>query len=410
MDQVLTIAHQPRDNTSAALLVAAILAEYPEMDISTLTLERGATQPINAAAVVLLFGEDFESDSGSIEWLKKFDSTRATIPLLPIAVDSDRRHPPAPVSGLKARNWPTDKKEILTTIAASMGLALRTGNNKIFVSYRAVDGTRSAELVEGELNASGFATWRDESNKAYDAPNLTLGDDVQQQIARNIETASALVLIDTPKAGESSWVRLEVELAIGKMIPIFPIVLHDDRVTTQVSRFRVLQSLYRRAVVQSTYFGEELVLPSTELEMIVRQLKHYLMAVYRNRIVQLRELEKFLKSKGCDFGKNEHLPYLHSARIRHLTQSTSLLACCSFEEQIFAPRVRKFVEGMQQLAGLHQMFHQNFYLYPGQALDAADLLEIIQREVPELQSTTADLVAYNEAVAKVAVAMGGFSV
>jgi len=410
MDQILTIVYQAKENASAASLVSAVQAEYPEMGISKIELDLWSPQPTNAAAVVLIFGKDFESEPGCVEWVATFNSSRASTPLLPIAVDSNRRHPPAPISGLKARNWPTDKDEILTTIAASMGLALRTGNNKIFVSYRAVDGTRSAELVEGELNSRGFATWRDESNKAYDAPNLELGDDVQQQIAQNIETASALVLIDTPRAGESSWVRLEVELAIGKMIPIFPIVLHDDSVTTQISRFRVLQSLYRRAVVQSTYVGEELVLPSTKLKLIFGQLEHYLMAVYRNRIVQLRELEKFLKSKGCDFGKNEHLPYLHSARIRQSTRSTSLLACCSFEEQIFAPRVRKFVEGMRHLAGLSQMFHQNFYLYPGQALNEADLLEIVEREIPELQSMTADLVAYNEAVARVAVAMGGFSV
>lgn len=410
MDFGLKLFFAPHNKAVAREIVDAIEHDYPELSVIASQLDDSTNQPEDASAVVLLFDRDYEGDPARLQWLVEFGRNRKAIPLLPVAIDPSRGGPPDPIASLKSRYWPSDRNEILVSVAACMGLALRPGSNKVFVSYRAVDGTRSAELVERALADHGFAAWRDESKTAYDLPNLELGADVQEEIEKNLSTASAMVLLDTPRAGESSWVRLEVELAIGKMIPIFPIVLHDESRDTEVCRFRTLQSLHRRAVVESRYEAEQLVLPCDELDSVIDLVEQHLKTVYVNRVLHLRELERFLHSKHWSFGRNEHLPHLHCGRIQEATRSLSLLACCSFEEQVFAPRVRAFVDGMSELASKKQMFNCNYYLYPGQSLRDQDLLEIIQNEVPGLSDASAEVVSYNEAVARISAISGGLGV
>ncbi|GAA4465837.1 toll/interleukin-1 receptor domain-containing protein [Novipirellula rosea] len=410
MELAISLAYRPANKSEAEAIRDEIIRAHPDVTIDHVVVDDTAGVPANGALHVVLFDEQFDDDPDAVAWLTKVDAVRATTPLFPIALNPDHGRPPKPIANLKSRNWLGDRDEVLVSIAAAVGLSLRPGENNVFVSYRQVDGSRSANLIEQALRDRGFSTWRDESNSLYDAPNLRLGEDVQEEIEKNIATASALILVDTPRSAESSWVRLEVELAVGKMIPIFPVVLHSDSVQTHVSRFRILESLHRRAVLQSEYVDSELLAPKAELNGVVSQFEVYLQRVYQNRIVQLRDLEKFLASKGCEFARNSHLPHLHNGRLQQATKMMSLLACCSFEDQIFAPRVRGFVDGMTKLAALKQMFSCNFYLYPGQTLIEDDLLEIIEREVPELRDVAAELLSYNDAVARVSLLTEGYGV
>lgn len=223
-----------------------------------------------------------------------------------------------------------------------------------------------------------------------------------------MSTSNGLVLVDTPDSVTSPWVRLEIEIAVGRMIPIYPVVLHPPTQKTSACRFRVLHSLHRKSVAESDYSSNQLVLRSTYTPDIVQQVERLLCSVYENRIVQFRELEKFFAEKRWHFGKNEHLPYLHDAKNGELKRVFSLLACCSFEEVIFAPRVRAFIEGVTKLAALRRLYSRNVFLYPGSTLADEDLHELMSREVPDLGSTNTDLLSYNEAVARVSAMAGGY--
>ena len=173
-----------------------------------------------------------------------------------------------------------------------MGLALRPGRNKLFISYRAADGKASAKKIHECFERRGYEAWLDEANDFGGNPNLELGVDVQKEIEARLEDAQALVLIDSPKANESSWVRFEVETAVGKMIPIYPVVLHPKTEATSASRFRVLSGLHRRICIASESDGEKMVFDNSELPNVVDNVEQYLMNVYRNRVVQPRALEK----------------------------------------------------------------------------------------------------------------------
>lgn len=408
MTHTATIAFASSNVGEANVLAGHVRKVYPEVDVELLeVIDDGSPNP-SGSVVALVFDEHFNDDSKRTDWLARWASIRATVPLLPIAIDRKHGRPPTPVSGIKSRCISIDKDEILVSIGSLLGLALRRGENRLFVSYRASDGKTSAHKIHEHFSAIGYDAWLDEADDKFGDPNLKLGADVQEAIEDRLSTSNGLVLVDTPDSVTSPWVRLEIEIAVGRMIPIYPVVLHPPTQKTSACRFRVLHSLHRKSVVESDYSGNQLVLRSTYTPDIVQQVERFLCSVYENRIVQFRELEKFFAEKRWHFGKNEHLPYLHDAKNGEPKRVFSLLACCSFEEVIFAPRVRAFIEGVTKLAALRRLYSRNVFLYPGSTLADEDLHELMSREVPDLGSTNTDLLSYNEAVARVSAMAGGY--
>lgn len=408
MTHTITIAFASFNNAEAHVLAASIQKVYTELDVEFLeVVDAGSPNP-SGSVVTLVFDTYFGDDSRRIAWLTRWAAAKASVPLLPIAIDVNHGRPPSPISGTKSRFLGIDQNEILTSIGSLLGLALRRGENKLFISYRAADGKDSAKLIHEQFAKIGYDAWLDEADDKFGDPNLKLGADVQAEIEGRLTASNGLVLVDTPDSVTSPWVRLEVELAVGRMIPIYPVVLHPPTQKTAACRFRVLHSLHRKSVVESNFSSTQLVIPSTCVNDIVSEVERFLCGVYQNRVVQFRELERFFAEKKWQFGKNEHLPFLHDAKTGELTKIFSLLACCSFEDVIFAPRIRAFIDGIARLAGLRRLYSRNVFLYPGSTLADEDLKEIVSHEVPEVCSTNTDLLSYNEAVARISAMAGGY--
>lgn len=408
MTHTVTIAFASLNKAEAHELEKSIQKVYPEVDVEILTvIDEGSPNP-SGSVVAFVFDTRFNDDPKRADWLARWATIRASVPLLPIAIDTKHGRPPTPISGTKSRFLSTDKEEILISIGSLLGIALRRGENRLFISYRASDGKASANLIHAHFSAIGYDAWLDEADDNFGNPNLKLGADVQTEIDNRLSASNGLVLVDTPDSVTSPWVRLEIEIAVGRMIPIYPVVLHPPTQTTSACRFRVLHSLHRKSVVESNYSGAQLVLPSTYIDEVAQQVERFLCGVYENRIVQFRELERFFAERRWDFGKNEHLPYLHDAKTGELTRIFSLLACCSFEEIIFTPRVRAFIDGITKLASLRKLYSRNVFLYPGSTLADEDLSELMSREVPDLGTTNTDLLSYNEAVARISSMAGGY--
>lgn len=408
MTHTITIAYASFNKAEANALAASIQKVYTEVDFEFPDVVDERSPKPSGSVVALVFDTHFNDSAQRTEWLTRWAAAKASVPLLPIAIDVDHGRPPSPISGTKSRFLGIDQKEILTSIGSLLGLSLRRGENKLFVSYRASDGKESAKLIHEQFAAIGYDAWLDEADDKYGDPNLPLGADVQAEIENRLTASNGLVLVDTPDSVTSPWVRLEVDLAVGRMIPIYPVVLHPPTQKTSACRFRVLHSLHRKSVLESNYSGTQLIIPSGYVSDIVDEVESFLCGVYQNRVLQFRELEKFFLEKKWQFGKNEHLPYLHDAKTGELTRIFSLLACCSFEDVIFAPRIRAFIEGITKLAGLRRLYSRNVFLYPGSTLAAEDLREIVSHEVPEVCSTNTDLLSYNEAVARISAMTGGF--
>lgn len=368
MSLTLSIAYSTADSDSAEAFRHRVKQRYPELQLDLVSLDEGSKASPSGAAVALLFDADFPHSESQAAWLKEWNESRATTPLLPIALDKNCGKPPEPISGLKSRFLDSDLEATLTTIGALMGLSLRPHDCKLFISYRMADGAKSARKLADYLSSLGYVTWLDEESDVRGRANLNAGDDVQEVIENELTSANAVIVVDTPDAPKSEWMDIEVQLAMGKLIPVFPIVLHTENEETSNSRFRVLQGLQRRSVVESTSNDGQLVIPDEAIEEVAKPLEVYLQKVYQNRVVEPRELEREFLSCGWDYGPNEIIAYLHSGQIGDPPSIWSLLTCCSFEDVVFTPRVLAFVDDVKRLAANGKLYSRNFFLHPGATL------------------------------------------
>jgi hypothetical protein len=406
MKHLVSIAYAPNQVPSAERFSQAVKGRFPDLEIEMLSIEEGETRLPSGAIVALLFDQDFSSSASRVNWLTMWTSARASIPLLPIAINPAIGRPPEPISGLKSRFLDSDLDTILTTIGALLGLALRPQNSKLFISYRMADGAKSAKKLADYLTSRGYIAWLDEESDVRGRTNLNTGDDVQQVIEKELTSASAVIVVDTPDAPSSEWIDIEVQLAIGKMIPVFPVVLHPDGEETSSSRFRVLQGLQRRSVVKSSSIDGQLLIPEEALAEVSTQLEGYLQKVYQNRVVEPRNLEQAFLLSGWQYGQNELIPYLHSGKIGGQTSIWTLLACCSFEDNIFTPRVLAFIDDVKSLAAKGKLYGRNFFLHPGAALSTRNKNYLVTREAPDLLNTNSEVLSYNEIIARVQIGKG----
>lgn len=408
MSNILTVAFAAASKVRADSFIQRVKIEYPELTVERIELVDDDNPMPTGAVVAVLFDDDFSGIDRHTHWLTEWNNRRATTPLLPVALGREGK-PPEPISGLKAKFADGDETEILRSLGAMLGLTLRPGQNKVFISYRNVDGRVSAEKIFEHLKSCGYVAWLDEGKDVDDNPNLEVGRAVQREIEERLSEANAVVLVDTPMAPDSYWVREEMNIAVGKMIPIYPIVLHPTSEETSPGRFRVLHGLHRRICIESRDDSDgQLVFPDEDLVRIVENVEEYLKTVYRNRVVQPRELERWFTEYEWEFGTNDLLPYLHHGRVGEIPDIFTLLACCSFEDIIFTPRLHAFVKDIQYLSQNDQAFTRNLYLYPGATLNVAEITHIMTSEVPTLATQNAMLLSYNEAIARISSMTGRY--
>lgn len=92
--------------------------------------------------------------------------------------------------------------------------------SKVFISYKRDDSglTAKAESLQRDLEAQGLKVWRD-------ANNLEAGQEWNKEIYEAIRTSGVLIVLLSPKALESKWVRREVDVAKGANVTVIPILV-----------------------------------------------------------------------------------------------------------------------------------------------------------------------------------------
>src|SRR5512144_2121893 len=83
----------------------------------------------------------------------------------------------------------------------------------VFVSYARTDKARVAPLVAA-IEAQGWSVWWD--------PEIAAGQEFDRQIAAELKSAAAVVVVWTPTSVESRWVRGEARDAAdrGLLVPV----------------------------------------------------------------------------------------------------------------------------------------------------------------------------------------------
>ena len=133
--------------------------------------------------------------------------------------DTDPRHvlPPA-LHRKHAVRWYRDPDE---TVPELLDVILLAGEERrVFISYATSDGTALAERLAGILNAQRYDVFLDRFR-------LAPGVDFYERIEDELVDKAMVVVVETPGALASPWVRYEVNTAITRRLGV--VALNLDR-------------------------------------------------------------------------------------------------------------------------------------------------------------------------------------
>ncbi len=112
-----------------------------------------------------------------------------------------------------------DRYPTVMDFARELEKALESVPQHVFISYSRRDKDYARQIAD-HLGGSGFAVWIDDQ--------IDYGDAWFEQINGAIQSCAAFVLLMSPEAEESEWVRKEILLAKRYKKPIFPLLLAGE--------------------------------------------------------------------------------------------------------------------------------------------------------------------------------------
>lgn len=228
-------------------LTSAPDSAAPFLEAACLELEMGVVCPINndtaayradvryGDGVIFANPEPSQVISGAAQdLLERAEALGAVV--LPVAMSAETRTPPAVIAAANeshdiidaARRRDLDPS-VVTPLAqefARIALArvsptLGVDQVRLFLCHRRADGEDLVAAVDKELSKRHAKFFRD-------LVDIQTGQPAQEKIDEALATADVLVFFDTPKAGESAWVALELATALGRGIPVLWIRVGTD--------------------------------------------------------------------------------------------------------------------------------------------------------------------------------------
>ncbi len=103
-----------------------------------------------------------------------------------------------------------------TAIRRYLGLEPFRRDCRLFISYRRSDGSAVAQAIYRYFRRLGYDAFLDTEDEAIEP-----GEEVQSHIAQAIPDRDFLLLIDSPDAADSEWVRKEVMIALENRAALF---------------------------------------------------------------------------------------------------------------------------------------------------------------------------------------------
>jgi hypothetical protein len=220
------------DQREAATLLDAAKAEWDDIPFSDVNVGNlDHCQPSDGDGVVF-FNPPCDEYAGAVELLLA-EARGAGAVILPIAMAVEHRRPAGAagelqsfdvVDQLRRRELTSEQLPIIGAAFAreALGVTMPTfvkSRLRIFLCHRRRDG----ELVTAELDA---ALQVRHEHVFRDLIDIQVAERAQEQIEFHLAGADVLVFLDTPDAGESWWVARELEIALGRNIPVVWVRLH----------------------------------------------------------------------------------------------------------------------------------------------------------------------------------------
>lgn len=332
--------------------------------------------------LIVLFDESSFSDEVD-GFIRNYLSKRPdTALLLPVALNDEYPVPPKAAQTYKA--LPFDKSDVIGShqniiyrAGAMLGLSLQGRNTNVFISYRAVDGRKVANQIHQHLLSLGLKPWLDEAKEPDGNTSILPGEPVQAEIEEALVNASLLLLVDTPQSPHSKWIREEINIADGGLIPILPVVFRGRYDLKKGPRFRTLLSLQRWVDITVDTPVEDVVLSSEELEKITKELEVYLCEIFTRKCRVPFLAQKSFTEVGYDWVTlDSSLSMYSSCRQESPRLRTTINSHCSIFSNVYGPSYKRF----KMFLNTQPHANHSLFIYDGELLSEDELSEWFDNE------------------------------
>jgi hypothetical protein len=383
---MIVILHPLPCQTIAEATKANLLAAFAgHVEVVQVNAESAAAWPGSSLAwddlLIVIFDASPFPDAG-IRFISEYQNERGEDAMvLPVAIDPTSQRPPKPAEGIKALLYDTtaagERGRLANRTGGMLGLRVQGRNTKIFVSYRGIDGSEIAEQVNSHLRTLGHRTFLDQAKEFDGEPTILPGNPVQKEIDDALDTANLILLIDTPRAPESAWIKHEIDTADGLLLPILPICFRDSTDPKKGTRFRELLALQRWVMLPTPPAGPA-PLSSAQLDQIVDEAETYLCEIFRRKCRVPFIVKKEFVSRGFAWAvlNQKLLMFTSSKTGGRLT--TKILNHCSIFDEIYEPAIRRFHDFLSEAGHVNH----SLFIYDGELLPNHDVLELA-KESPD---------------------------
>jgi hypothetical protein len=303
--------------------------------------------------------------------------------ILPVAMDEHASKPPGAASAIKALRYDAAAEgpsgKCTNRVGGMLGLRVQGRDCRIFISYRAVDGSKIAKQIHSHLTSLGHRAYLDEAKEFDGEPNIRPGSPVQSEIDAALDRANLVLLVDTPAAPNSEWIKHEVNTADGLLLPILPLCFREKSDKKIGPRFPSLVALQRWVTLQTPDAVAHEPLTESQLDLIVDEVETYLCEIFRRKCRVPFLVEKEFLSHGFAWKVlDRRLLMFESSKSMSSRVRTKVLSHCSVFDPIYNPALKRFGEFLKATSRCNY----SLFIYDGELL-AEPVLDGIVAEQSE---------------------------
>lgn len=298
--------------------------------------------------------------------------------LLPVAVNSSFTKPPRSAEAIKSlvySDTPEGRRRVINRTGAMLGFRMQGRESRLFISYRAKDGKAIAEQLYAHFRALGHEPFLDEAQELDGLPKILPGSAVQQEIDAALQRANMLLLVDTPSAPESIWIKHEVDTADSLLLPVLPLCFRAASDKRRGPRFTSLQSLMRWVPLPlPPPAAVPPALSDTDLEYIVKETEQYYCEIFQRKCRVPFLVRKEFMSRGFEWRvMDQKLLMYWSSKQHNPRLRTCVLTHCSIFDQIYGPALTRFLDFLEA----SEKSNYALFVYDGELLSEPQLSDII---------------------------------
>lgn len=376
-------------NTAERILSDIITAFSDHVRVELMDADSRSSWPADASwddlLIVIYDGKAFP-DAGNVFITRYLEQRPHSAMLLPVATDPTSKKPPQAASTIKALEYDRAAEgpagRLANRVGGMLGLRVQGRDSKIFISHRASDGASIAKQLYTHLESLGHRPFLDEAREIDGETKILPGSPVQDQIDEALDGATLVLLIDTPDAPHSPWIKHEVDTANALLLPILPICFRRDDDRSKGPRFRSLAALQRWVELETPSASLDPPLNTSQLDQIVNEAETYMCELFRRKCRVPFIVEKEFLSRGFAWkALDKRLLMFESSKSQSLRLHTKVLSHCSIFDPIYTPAMKRFGTFLKET----ERAKYSLFIYDGELLPEPQLQEIIEaRDEPNI--------------------------